>query len=325
MPAIDVSRRVEPGTLANFGRLAHWDLRSIQTIRSSYAAVRPAPVPPDPRVTRSDEVIAGMDGFPDVKVRWYRPALADTDTRPASLPCLVYFHGGAYIMGTLDENDDRLDQMVVNLGCAVVSVDWRLAPEHPYPEGLDDAMSVWHRIVGEPANFGVDPARLVIGGASAGAGLVAALCIRLRDSGLLQPKLQLLVYPMLDDREITASIRAIEDPGHWGLWHLRAQRMCWNAYLGTVAGGDVPATAAAARATDLSGVAAAFLAIGDVDAYLDENLAYAARLSRCGVPTELHVYPGVIHGGFLARPGTPRTQQFLQDVYGALAVAFAAA
>jgi triacylglycerol lipase len=215
--------------------------------------------------------------------------------------------------------------MVINLGCAVVSVDWRLAPEHPYPEGLDDAASVWHSIVSEPAKFGVDPARLVIGGASAGAGLVAALCIRLRDSGLPQPRLQLLVYPMLDDREITPSIQAIEDPGHWGLWHLRAQRMCWDAYLGPIAGGDVPATAAPGRATDLSGVAAAFLAIGDVDAYLDENLAYAARLSRCGVPTELHVYPGVIHGGFLARPGTPRTQQFLQDVYSALAIAFGAA
>jgi triacylglycerol lipase len=127
---------------------------------------------------------------------------------------------------------------------------------------------------------------------------------------------------MLDDRELTPSIQAIEDPGHWGLWHLQAQRMCWRAYLGPLAGRDVPPTAAPGRATDLSGVAPAFLAIGDVDAYLGENLQYAARLSASGVPVELHVYPGVIHGGFLARPNTQRTRQFLRDVYGALADAF---
>jgi acetyl esterase/lipase len=127
---------------------------------------------------------------------------------------------------------------------------------------------------------------------------------------------------MLDDREMTPSIRAIEDPGHWGLWHLAANRMCWAAYLGSLGGGDVPPTAAPARAEDLSGLAPAFLGIGDVDAFLDENVDYAARLSNAGVPTELHIYPGVIHGGFGARPSTPRTAQFLRDVYGALATAF---
>ncbi|MWA07356.1 alpha/beta hydrolase fold domain-containing protein [Actinomadura sp. LD22] len=319
MPAIDVNRRVEPGTVANLHRLARWDVTSIATIRASYAAVRPAPVPADPRVMRSDEVISGAAGSPDVPVRWYRPRGVG-----GPLPCLVYFHGGAYIMGTLDENDDRLDKMVIELGCAVVSVDWRLAPEHPYPEGLDDAETVWRRLVDDPDAFGVDPSRLVAGGASAGAGLAAALCLRLREAGFPQPALQLLVYPMLDDRELTPSIRAIADPGHRGLWPLEAQRMCWHAYLGSLAGGDIPPTAAPARATDLSGLAPAFLAIGDVDAYLDENLQYAARLSRSGVPTELHVYPGVIHGGFLARPNTPRTAQFLDDVNAALATVFGA-
>jgi acetyl esterase len=317
MPRLDVHARVEPGTVARLGRLARWDTKSIETIRTTYAAVRPAPVPPDPRVERSDEVIAGADGRPDVRVRWYRPVGS-----PGPLPCLVYFHGGAYIMGTLGENDDRLDQMVLELGCAVASVDWRLAPEHPYPEGLEDAETVWRRIVGDPVAFGVDPARLVLGGASAGAALAAALCLRLKDTGGVQPKLQLLVYPMLDDRQTTPSLRAIEDPGHWGLWQLRAERLSWEAYLGALHGGDVPPTAAPARATDLSGVAPAFLAIGDVDAYLDTNLRYAAQLSNDGVPVELHVYPGVIHGGFQARPATPRTRQFLRDVYQALRFAF---
>lgn len=318
MPAIDVNTRVEPETIPMLERLAHWDTANIETIRSTYFVVRPAPVPPDPRVTRSDETIPGIDGRPDVRVRWYRPVDAD-----GPLPGIVYLHGGAYIMGSVEENDDRLDRMVIELGCAIVSVDWRLAPEHPYPEGLDDADTVWHSVVADPARYGVDPQRLVLIGSSAGAGLAAALCIRLRDNGGIQPKLQLLIYPMLEDREIWPSITAITDPGHWGLWQLRAERLSWQAYLGDLHGvDDIPATAVPGRATDLSGVAPAFLGIGDADAYLDANLAYASRLSSSGVPVELHVYPGVIHGGYLARPQTPRTRQFLLDSLQALRLAF---
>jgi triacylglycerol lipase len=317
MAPLDVHRRVEPGTVAMLDRLARWDLTDIGTIRASYAAVAPPPTPPDPRVTRADAVIAGGTDTPDVPVRWYRPADADAD-----LPCLVWLHGGAYIMGTLDENDDRLDRMVVELGCAVVSVDWRLAPEHPYPAGLDDAETVWCALAQDPSSYAIDGSRLVLGGASAGAGLAAALCLRLREAGVAQPALQLLVYPMLDDRELTASIRACADPGHWGLWHLRANRLCWAAYLAALAEDGVPATAAPARAEDLSGLAPAFLSVGDVDAYLDEDVEYAVRLSQAGVPVELHVYPGVIHGGFGAPPRTPRTAQLLRDVYAALDTVF---
>ncbi len=191
------------------------------------------------------------------------------------------------------------------------------------PEGLDDADTVWRSIVSDPGRYGVDPERLVLCGSSAGAGLATALCIRLRDSGGVQPRLQLLIYPMLEDREIWPSITAITDPGHWGLWQLRAERLSWQAYLGDLHGvDDVPATAVPGRATDLAGLAPAFLGIGDADAYLDANLAYAARLSGSGVPVELHVYPGVIHGGFLARPQTPRTRQFLRDAYQALRLGF---
>jgi acetyl esterase/lipase len=321
--AEDTARRVEPGTVAILDRLTRWDLTSIETIRGSYAAAGVPPVQADPRVERTDEVIRGLNGRPGARVRWYRPRDATVSDARAPLPCLVWLHGGAYIMGTLDENDGRLDRMVIQLGCAVVSVDWRLAPEHPYPEGLDDAETVWRAVHDEAESFGIDPARLAVGGASAGAGLAAALCLRLRAAGQPQPALQLLIYPMLDDREVTESIQASEDPGHWGLWHLTANRMCWDAYLAGLAGADVPATAAPARARDLSGLAPAFLGVGDVDAFLDENLDYARRLSRAGVPTELHVYPGVIHGGFGAVPRTPRTAQFLRDIYAALASAFA--
>jgi triacylglycerol lipase len=309
---MSVLERIEPGTVALLDQLTRWDLTSIETIRASYAKVSAPPTPLDPRVGRTDAVIGG------VGVRWYRPTGATE-----ALPCVVWLHGGAYIMGTLDENDDRLDRMVLELGCAVVSVDWRLAPEHPFPAGLDDAEAVWRALVEDPTAHNVDPQRLVVAGASAGAGLAAALCLRLRDTGGVQPARQLLIYPMLDDRERTPSIRAIAEPGHWGLWHLAANRLCWAAYLGPLAGGKVPPTAAPARARKLAGLAPASLLIGDVDGFVDETVDYAMRLSRAGVPTELHVYPGVIHGGFGSRPRTPRTAQLLRDVYGALAATFA--
>lgn len=315
--AIDVAARVEPGFLPRLERLARWDATSIDTIRSSYAAVAPPPSPPTPEVHRTDDVIPGVDDRPAVRVRWYRPAAA-----AGPLPCLVYFHGGAYIMGTLGENDDRLDLLAQELRCAVVSVDWRLAPEHPYPAGLDDADTVWRQISTRASAYEVDATRMVIGGASAGAGLATAECLRLRDAGLPQPALQLLIYPMLDDRKHWPAIRALEGgSGHWGLWPLRAERLAWEAYHRAVEG-DIPATAAPGRADDLASLAPAFVGVGDMDAYVDANVDYALRLARAGVPTELHVYPGVIHGGFLARPTTPRTRQFLDDAYRALRLAF---
>lgn len=318
MAAIDVDARVEPQLRPMLERLARWDTESIETIRETYARVAPGPVPAHPDVRRTDARVPGLPGNPEVPVRWYRPADADDP-----LPCLVYLHGGAYIMGGLDENDERLDRIANELHCAVVSVDWRLAPEHPYPAGLDDAEAVWRFLRDAGEDAGIDPQRIVLGGGSAGAGLAAALCLRLRDTGQVQPALQWLIYPMLDDREITPSIRALESgPGHWGLWQLRAQRLSWQAYLGALQGDVVPATAAPARATDLGGLAPAFIGVGDIDPYVDENVDYAVRLSAAGVPTELHVYPGVIHGGFLARPFTPRTEQFVRDAWHALAIAF---
>lgn len=303
----DLTRRIEPGTLAVLDSLTRWDLTDVHTIRASYTAATARPKqPPHLKVRRVD---CEIDGVP---VRWYRPAGTGHD----ALPCLLWLHGGAYIMGNLDENDDRLDRVVLETGCTVVSVDYRLAPEHPFPAGLDDAQSVYWSIVGDPASYGVDGSRLIIGGASAGAGMAAGLCLRLREIDLPQPALQLLIYPMLDDREITGSIRAAADPGHWGLWQLRANRLCWQAYLGDLT--DVPDAAAPARATDLSGLAPAFLSIGDVDAFLDENLAYAQTLSRDGVPVELHVYPGVIHGAFGHVPRTPQTRAMLDDIYRAI-------
>lgn len=313
-PAIDVVSRLEPGTREALDHLARWDTTSVDTIRATYAEIPRSAAAPLDGVSRSDAVIARGDGA-RVPVRWYRPSGAS-----GQVPTIVYIHGGAYIMGTLDENDERLDHFVVETGCAVVSVEYRLAPEHPFPAGLDDIETVWRSLTEAPEEHGVDPARLMVAGGSAGAGLATALCIRLKELGIPQPVFQLLVYPMLDDRELS-SVRALEGgAGHWGLWRLRAEQLSWAAYLGDIDRGRPPATAVPGRAQteSLAGLAPAFIGVGDVDALVDSNIEYAGALIRAGVPTELHVYPGVIHGGFLPRPGTPATRRFLKDAYDAL-------
>jgi triacylglycerol lipase len=291
--------QIEPGTLELIDQFEPLDFTSVQTMRTGYAPTPTPPAPPNPEVEREDAVIDG------VTVRWYRPVGAEGATT------LLWLHGGGYIMGNLNENDDRLDRMVIATGINVASVDWRLAPEHPYPAGLEDALAVYRSLLATGT-------RIVVGGASAGAGVAAGLCLRLRDLGLPQPALQLLIYPMLDDREITDSMQSFAEPIHTTFWPLHAYRLCWQAYLGELFGGDVPSEAAPSRATDLAGLAPAALFVGDVDAFLDENVDYAKRLAGADVPADLHVYPGVIHGGFGAVPRTPQTQAMLTDIYAAL-------
>ncbi len=311
--------RIEPAVRERLDQLPHWDNSSVDALRASQRSVEGPPAPTDPRVTREDVVLRGWDGRPDVRVRWYRPVAGQ-----GNLPCLIYLHGGGYVLGSIEANDDRLDLMAATLGCAIASVDWRLAPEHPYPAGLDDAESVWRHLSGPDQDSGIDRSRIVVGGASAGAGLAAGLCLRLRDLGEVQPILQLLIYPMIDNRHEHFSMReyCTDDPGHPGLWHAAAQRLCWSSYLKNVSAENIPATAVPARAESLAGLAPAFIGVGDVDPYRDEDVEYARRLAEAGVPVELHVYPGVIHGGLIARPYTPRTKQFLGDVHKALIAAF---
>lgn len=313
-PAVDVASRVESGTLERLDALTRWDSSSIETIRATYAALPRTRKEPADGVAREDAVIPGTGGRPDVPVRWYRPR--DSHDQ---LPGIVYFHGGAYIMGTLDENDDRLDQLVLTLGCAVVSVDYRLAPENPYPAALDDAETVWRAVNETPESSGIDPGRLVVAGASAGAGLATSLTLRIKERGFRQPRSQLLVYPMLDDREWPSVAALAGGPGHWGLWQLRCERQAWSAYLGDVEA-DPPPEAAPGRASaeELGGIPPTFIGVGDLDAYVDSNLHYAKTLIAAGVSTELHIYPGVIHGGYVSAPTTPETSRFLQDTHHAL-------
>ncbi len=246
------------------------------------------------QVERTDYAVPGAEGAPDVTIRVHRPA-----GREGPLPCIYWMHGGGYVMGTYEMEDLRFDKWCQLLGCVGVAVDYRLAPETPYPGPIEDCYAGLRWVHDNADMLGVDAARIGIGGSSAGGGLAAALALLARDRGKVPLQYQLLIYPMIDDRMVTASSR-------WQVpvWPPASNERGWAAYLGDLVGGDVPIYAAPARATDLSGLPQALIVVGALDGFLDEDADYAMRLTHQGVPTEFHLYPGAPHGFDLLMPGT---------------------
>jgi acetyl esterase/lipase len=239
--------------------------------------------------TREDRLIPGPDGTSELRLRIYRPLDA-----LSILPCLYWIHGGGMILGTVEEDDVECEWYAGHVGCVVVSVEYRLAPEHPHPAPVEDCYAGLRWTAMAASELGVDPARIAVGGASAGGGLAAATVLLARDRGGPAVAFQLLIYPMLDDRNATPS--AVEFTGI-PTWSHEHNRFGWQALLGEDAGGaDVPAYAAPARAENLSDLPPALIQVGELDVFRDEDIDYATRMLRAGVATELHVYPGAFHG-----------------------------
>jgi acetyl esterase/lipase len=257
-----------------------------------------------------------VDEDAGVIVRVYRRVGSDpTVVRPG-----VYsIHGGGYVLGDFSMDDARAGAWSAALDCVGFSVEYRLAPDHPYPVPLEDCYTGLQWVHDHAAELGVDPARLGIAGLSAGGGLAAALALLARDRGELPVAFQLLDSPMLDDRQQTPSSQGVGLP----VWSRESNAFGWQAYLGELAGGDVPYCAAPARANDLRGLPPAFVCVGTVDGFRDEDIHYALRLNQAGVPTELHVYPGAPHG-FGMFPGLRVAEQVGVDIVRWLAARFAA-
>jgi acetyl esterase/lipase len=219
-------------------------------------------------------------------------------------------HGGGLVLGTADADDLRFDVWCRRFGMVAASVEYRLAPETPYPGPLEDCYRGLAWLHQHAADLGIDPGRIGIGGASAGAGLAAALALLARDRSGPRVAWQLLIYPMLDDRQQTASSR-------WPVpvWPPESNRFGWDSYLGPLAGSPhVPPYAAAARATDLRDLPPTLVQVGALDGFLDEDVDYALRLLRAGVPTELHVYPGAPHGYDAFAPTTAIAKRSRADL-----------
>jgi acetyl esterase/lipase len=221
----------------------------------------------------------------NVTVRVFRPAGA-----PWRAPGLLFAHGGGYVIGTAAMGDRFCATVARRLGAVAASVEYRLAPEHPYPAPLEDCYAALRWLAGAP---GVDPDRIAIAGESAGGGLAAALALLACDGGEVRPVLQLLSYPMLDDR---TSARTDIDARHLRIWSVRSNDFGWRSYLGELGSAPVPPLAAPARYADLAGLPPAWIGVGTRDLFYDEDLAYADRLRRAGVPCTLHEITGAYHG-----------------------------
>jgi acetyl esterase/lipase len=218
--------------------------------------------------------------------------LRPVDT-PAESPVLYWMHGGGMVIGNRYMDDARLIEWCRWLGCVCVSVEYRLAPEAPYPGPLDDCEEGLRFIVEHAHELQIDTRRIGIGGRSAGGALAAGLALRLRAGADVRLAFQYLEYPMLDDRGLTVSSQLEGLP----LWSRESNAFGWRSYLGDRHGtDDVPVDAVPARTTELCGLPPTFIGIGTVDCLRDESIDFAARLCLAAVPTELHVYAGAVHG-----------------------------
>lgn len=242
---------------------------------------------PNELVTAEDRLVDRAGGSAPIPIRIYAP----TEKR-GDIGALLWMHGGGFVLGGLDRDNALCERIVEAANCVVVSVDYRLAPEHPFPSGVDDCYEILLWLAESASWLGINPRSLAVGGASAGGALAAAVSLMARDRGGPALALQLLIYPMLDDRNITPSSYAATDPR---VFNRASSLQCWKAYLPTGTS-DVSPYAAPARASDLAGLPPAYLMVAEHDPLCDEDQAYARRLIEAGVRTEVHVYPGTFHG-----------------------------
>jgi acetyl esterase/lipase len=202
---------------------------------------------------------------------------------------VIYCHSGAFVLGNLDTDHRQCVEFARRGWCTVVSVDYRLAPEHPCPAAFDDALAVMNWVATNGVALGVDTSRMAVAGSSAGGALAARLAQRAAQGSAPPVVFQMLHQPVLDDRPTLSKDEFTTTPG----FDKPAVEMMWRHY---VAGETVPADAAPGRSAELSGVASALITCAELDPLRDEAVDYAMRLMRAGVSTELHVYSGTCHG-----------------------------
>ena len=266
---------------------------------------------PAPRegVATENRKVPGPAGAPEIRLRIYRPTAPS-----APRPGLYWIHGGGMVTGTVEQDEALCQKYVAEAGAVAVSVEYRLAPAHPFPAGVEDCYAGLAWMAANAAALGIDPVRLGIAGASGGGGLAAAVALLARDRKGPRLALQQLIYPMLDDRLTTPSSR--EFTGDTTTASRENIIGCWNAVLqGKAGAADVSPYAAPARATDLSGLPPTYIHVGELEVFRDESIEYAQRLMQAGVPTELHVHPGAVHGWDLGAPDSGLAHRAIRDQF----------
>lgn len=248
---------------------------------------------------------------PPVSLRIFSP-----QAKAEPLPALLWMHGGGLVIGNARMDDAYLARFVKDLGIVVVSVDYRLAPRHPYPAAIDDCYTALKWVHAQAKILGIDASRIAVGGSSAGGGLAANLAQLAHDRGEVKLAYQLLVYPMLDDR---SSLHSAHPFRRWMTWTPQNNRFGWESYLGQPVGAQpVPPYAIAARRTDLSGLPPAWIGVGSLDLFYDENTAYARQMQQCGVACRLEVVEGAFHGFDVFEGHLPVIQKFYESQREAL-------
>lgn len=230
--------------------------------------------------------------------------------------CVYWIHGGGMILGSAEEEDATAHRLVDELDCVVVTPDYRLAPEHPYPTPVDDCYAGLNWVSENATEIDVDNSRIVIAGPSAGGGLTAGVTLRARDEGEPELCFQMLIYPMIDDRNETVSSKQVTDIG---IWDREMNIKAWDAYLGSRSGSDdISPYAAPARSSDLSGLPPTFLDVGTHDAFRDETIMYAQQLVASGVQAEFHLWSGGFHGYDTFAPEAQLTKETWETRFDAL-------
>jgi acetyl esterase/lipase len=265
----------------------------------------PETVVGDRPVVYSDRTVPGPDGGGALTVT----ILERSDREPGG-PAIYYIHGGGMIVGDRWFGTGTVIDWVTDLDAMLVTVEYRLAPEHPYPAPIDDCYAGLHWVSRNQAEFGYDTDKLMLAGASAGGGLAAGVTLKVRDEGGPRLAGQMLIYPMLDDRNQTTSSYQFDG---FGRWDRGSNDTGWDAYLGDRRrSDDVPIYAAPARAVDLSNLPPTFIDVGSAEVFRDEDAAYASRIWAHGGNCELHVWPGAFHACDMAAPSAELSQAMME-------------
>lgn len=305
----DFDPEIERATADLVAELGEVEPAAVGDVAGRRAAAEPwferllGAAPPPEDVERSDHFCRSHDGG-SVRLRWYRKREA-----PLSGAAAVYMHGGGMIMASLDAYDGHVARYVSASGIPILAVDYRLAPEHPHPTPVEDCYAALVWLDREAANLGLDPDRIAVMGDSAGGGLAAGTAILARERGGPRVALQILVFPMLDDRTVGPD-PALEP---FVSWTYDDNVTAWRALLGDMAGGEVDAAAAPGRVEDPAGLPPAYLEVGELDVFRDEVVEFARRLGRAGVRTELHVHPGAPHDFDLLAPEADVSRRAVAD------------
>lgn len=304
---LDILDRVDPelreGAVRILERpLPEFTVASLAQLR----AFPPLETPPSgAAATTVDRRAPGRPGQPEVGFQWIVPTAAATGPRPA----LIHIHGGGYILGRVTDTTAMCEQMAAEFDCLVANVDYRLAPETPFPGPMEDCYAVLEWVHANADELGVDRTRIAVMGESAGGGLAAMTAIAARDRGEIPLCYQVLIYPMLDDRTGSA-VRVPDFIGTIG-WNEAGNRFGWSSLLGQPAGqASAPYGGVPARIETLAGLPPTFIGVGGLDLFVDENLEYGRRLVAAGVPTRLHLTPGAYHGFDFIAPESRASRSF---------------